>query len=397
MADTKKDKNNMNVIDSAVIKVGFLVDEKGLLSSVQTAIKNAQKELDKQQININMKQNKSNINLGKGESTNINLNTQNLSSTQIKSILRQRGEQEENLRNITRQRTTEQAKSRIELEKLKFEQRMKLKEMGLNSTGNKTAGAISKIPSVLGMGSNSQISGFMSILSGTGVVALVTASVIASIGIITASVMSSVLNNSNEISNKFITGNSAFVDQTTKNTMAMFGVSGVQASGINNALSSLGMSTNDLTLMTPAQQYAFMQLYSTWVNGINSIDTDKLKAFTEATQSYQLSMATSQTELQVAWTNVLVNNSGAIKTAQDNISQLYNTLIDIVNSDMFSRLINMFISLGNAILFILNILESAVSWIANIGGSSSSSSSTITNNYYSGNGLDLDSAVIRSY
>ena len=82
-----------------------------------------------------------------------------------------------------------------------------------------------------------------------------------------------------KISNQFVSSQSMFVNKDTRNIMATFGVNAAGAQGIQAALSGSGMDVSDLGIATAGQRKLFSRLYGAYIEGINSIDPEKLEAF----------------------------------------------------------------------------------------------------------------------
>jgi len=396
MAEEQKDQNNMNVIDSAVVKVGWIVDTDGLLSDVQNAIKLAQQEIDKSGLKLNIGNASipsSSSNVGDGKKLmnvhglgGISLSTARLSDVQLKEVISLASTAEKEARAMTTERMRMQQEFKLQMKQLEMQQRKQ----------QFSARSISQIPSMLGGSAEGNISQLGVMFGASSMAAMAT---ITTLGVISAMVVKEVLKNSNEISNKFISANSSFVDQTTKNTMAMFGVSGVEASGINKSLSLLGMTSNDFMLMTPAQQASFSNLMESWVSSVNGLDQTKLKDYTEATQSYQLMIAESKLDLEIAKMKILLNNKDSIAGVQESIGKLYKNFVELAENPIVQEGIGAILFLANALIELLNSIISITNYIGGIfgGGSSVTNTSvnTTTNNYSISSGMDIEGAYLR--
>ena len=160
------------------------------------------------------------------------------------------------------------------------------------------------------------------------------------------------------ISNRFVSSQSMLVDKDTRNIMATFGVNAAGAQGIQAALSGSGMDVSDLGIATAGQRKLFSRLYGTYIEGINSIDPEKLEAFNENVQEYQALRAEFNIKVQTAIMKVLAQ-SDALPRLLDTLSTGLELVIDIMSSPGVAFAFDTVINFLNAILEISNAFKSA--------------------------------------
>lgn len=177
--------------------------------------------------------------------------------------------------------------------------------------------------------------------------------VVASIKII-KDLMTKITEQSKSFSNSIITAQSAFINKDTRNIMASFGVSGTQATGISKSLNLMGLSTNDLKIMTPGQLNLFSRLMKTWNNGINSIDQDKLRYYNETIQNFQSEMAISKLERQIALQKMLVELSPQLNEFFNVITQSFKNFTNIMTSPLVKSGINILTKIATAYANLFN-------------------------------------------
>lgn len=183
-----------------------------------------------------------------------------------------------------------------------------------------------------------------------------------------------------EASNEFVSASSAFVDATTKSTMAQFGVSAVQAQGINIAKEKLGISTSDLATLTQGQRDAFSRLMQIYQEGIESIDTDKLEAYNANIQRYEMIKAEFDIKREVAITKLFANASG-IDRLIDSFGKFLDSVISILESPAAQSAMDMFIGFLSGIVDWISSAVNLVSKIPGFSGSSNTTNNTTTTNY----------------
>ena len=191
-----------------------------------------------------------------------------------------------------------------------------------------------------------------------------------------------ILDKGSEIGNKFITSNSMFVDEDVKGKMARYGVGSKQAQSILAAQKQLGISDSDYATMTSGQRKAFDELMKHYQEGLDSIDTDKLDAFNEATQKYQMSIAKFNMDLELAFTKLFAESKSLPKLV-DTFTDFLEGVTDILSSDAAQFAFDTFLEFLNTIIKILGAPLKLLNGL--FGGGNTTNNNTTnntTNNYY---------------
>ena len=191
--------------------------------------------------------------------------------------------------------------------------------------------------------------------------------------------------NAAKISNQFVSSKSMFVDKGTRNIMATFGVNAAGAQGIQAALSGSGMDISDLGIATAGQRKLFSRLYSTYMEGINSIDPEKLEAFNENVQEYQALRAEFDIKIQTAIMKVLAE-SESLPRLLEALEKGLDAIIELISSPLVQFAFDTVINFLTAIIELGNTLTSGLARI--FGGNSSTTNTwnnSSTTNYNYGN------------
>lgn len=371
------DKKDYNVIDSAVVEIAFKVNQIDLLSQVKDAISQVQTHLNKNPLKLNVDSSPA----GKtadggmsptkqfGESHSLQFSIFGEANQDLVEAVREYGSSMVEARMITAERAEAERKFRYEklqFDKEKFEfQKQKWGE-------SVSMGQFSSVEGIVGLlGGKALIAGLVA----TGVVTLVIKKTV-----------DEILARSTEISNKFITGSTAFVDKTTRDTMARFGLDPMSAQGLDRSMGLLGISPQDMTLLTPGQQQAMGQLMQQWFDGIASIGHSDIQAFSDATQEFQLMMAQFRMQWQLTKMEILVHNRANIASMTESLGNLFETLIDFASSPIVRDGVGLMISFITGIIDATDMLISALnragrwfSWIPGVGGGGSTTNTTINN------------------
>lgn len=183
-----------------------------------------------------------------------------------------------------------------------------------------------------------------------------------------------------EASNMFISASSAFVDATTKATMARFGVSSIEAQGINIAQEKLGISTSDMATLTRGQREAFSKLMQLYQKGIESIDTEKLEAYNNNIQRYEMIRAEFDIKREVAITKLFANASG-IDRLIDTFGRFLDNVIALLESPAAQAAMDMFVGFLNGIMDWISSAVQLVSKIPGFSGTNNTTNNTTTTNY----------------
>lgn len=383
-----------NVIDSAVVEIGFKINETDLVDSVKGAMGRVQEHLDKNPLNLNVDAT-GGAGSGGGAAKKIG-DTQGLqfvmggeANEHLTDAISQYSDAIIEARHITAERFAKDRQLRYEelkhsREKFEF-QKQKYEEAG------DVSGDLGSVKGVAGLiGGKAAVAA----LAATGLVSM----------IVTKSV-NEIIARSTEISNKFITGSSAFVDRETRDTMARFGLDPIAAQGMDRSMGLLGMTPQDLTLMTPGQQQAMGELMQQWFDGVQSIGQEDIQVLTDITQEFQ--MMTSQFKLQweLAKMEILVVNREQIAGLQQQLGSLFESIIDFATHPVMQEAVGILISVVTGIVDAVTILVDALTWLMDqlarlpVIGSRFETNNTVnntTNNYGVDGGLGDAAGSIRN-
>ena len=191
-----------------------------------------------------------------------------------------------------------------------------------------------------------------------------------------------------EISNRFISQSSIFVDTDIRDMMAKFGISSEQAQAMSAASEALGIDLSDYSKLTAAQRRAFDELMSHYQQGIDSIDDEKLQRFNESVQEYQLTVVEFQMDLQLAVQKILTESS-AVPELLDNIGDFMESITNIISSDAFQTAADIILGIINGIL---EFATAPLNFIGNLFGGGSSNTSTTTNNTTNNNNFNINTS-----
>lgn len=206
------------------------------------------------------------------------------------------------------------------------------------------------------------------------------------LGLLTSAINTAqkLLDTSTEFSNKFVTSGSAFVNTNIRNKMLNYGVSSSTAQSISAAEGALGISASDYALLTQGQRDAFDELMGHYQKGIEKINTDKLDAFNESIQEYQLRWAEFNMDIELAFMRIFAE-SEPIQRLADTVMGFFESLAGILSSpavqfgfDIFVEFLDSLISILSAPfkLFGGNLFGS--------GGTSNTTNNTYNYNNYGG-------------
>jgi hypothetical protein len=152
-----------------------------------------------------------------------------------------------------------------------------------------------------------------------------------------------------EVSNKFISQSSIFVDTDVRDIMGKFGVNSTTAQAISESAGLLDIDLSDYSKLTQGQRKAFADLMQYYQDRIDQIDLQKLEQFNEATQEYQLMVAKFQMDLKLSVMEMLAE-SGALPELLETLSTFMGTITDILSSEAFKTGADIVIGIINGIL-----------------------------------------------
>lgn len=184
-------------------------------------------------------------------------------------------------------------------------------------------------------------------------------------------IMEKVVKSATEFSNKMITSSSAFVDKDTRNLMARFGVGSQTAAGIGSVTNLMGISPEDMKIMTPGQMQLFSDLMKQWTDGMNSIDKSKLDKFNQVMQDFQKDLASAKLEMQIELYKMLVELGPSLEVFFDGIISFIKGLTKILTSGPVKEALSTLFTILGAILDFIGKLLDIVSGNWLFGGFSS--------------------------
>lgn len=199
-------------------------------------------------------------------------------------------------------------------------------------------------------------------------------------------IMQALVNKAAEFSNKMITASSAFVDKDVRNLMARFGVSGQTATGIQSVTGLMGITPEDLKLMTPGQMELFARLMSEWNEGMASINPTAMDKYNQVLQNFQSEMASAKLELQIQLYKMLVEIAPELEQAGNAIISIFKSLTKILENPILKFGIKILATaleaLADAIEALLSIVGYGWLWGGNndVENSKSSTSTSYTTN-----------------
>lgn len=174
-------------------------------------------------------------------------------------------------------------------------------------------------------------------------------------------IMKKVVKAATDFSNKMITSSSAFVDKDTRNLMARFGVGSQTAAGIGSVTNLMGISPEDMKIMTPGQMELFSDLMKQWTDGMNSIDKSKLDKFNQVMQDFQKDLASAKLELQLKLYEMLVELGPSLEVFFDGIISVIKIITDLLTSPIVKAALELFFYVVGGILQIVSFLVNLLS------------------------------------
>lgn len=188
-------------------------------------------------------------------------------------------------------------------------------------------------------------------------------------------------------SNKMISASSAFVDKDVRSIMATFGVGSQAATGISSTMGLMGITKEDLKIMTPGQMQLFGKLMNQWTTGMNSIDKSKMEKFNQVVQSFQSQLASSKMELQIQFYKLLVELAPQLEDFFNSIIHLFDGIRRLVSSNEAKKTIQHIMNIATVLVEALTLIANALSLFGGTSNSvkeasaSMSASNGVTNNY----------------
>lgn len=182
-----------------------------------------------------------------------------------------------------------------------------------------------------------------------------------------------------ERSNKFVGSNSLFVDSTTRDTMAKFGLSSTQAQGLNFAMDQMGISDSDFGKLTVGQRNLLNNLAKQYQESIDSIDPENLDRFNESVQNFQSFQASAAVRMDTLVTKIMAN-SRSLPKLLTKLEEFFESTMDFAESpvvawffDTFIEFLSTLLDVGSKLMQVLTI---------GTGGSVTNNNTTSTTTNY---------------
>ena len=203
-----------------------------------------------------------------------------------------------------------------------------------------------------------------------------------------------------ERSNQFVSNDSMFVDTGIRDLMGKYGLSSVQAQGLNQSMDLMGISTSDFGRLSEGQQNLLNELTQQYQDSINSINPEKLDQFNESMQEFQAVQASLQMRMQTLITKLLAESPGFQKIL-DNLEHFFSSVMSFLESPVVQWFFNVFTEAVGALLQLLSWIMDLVTIV--FGGSTGNTTNNTTNNtsntntfYISGQNADATQQQIEN-
>lgn len=202
-----------------------------------------------------------------------------------------------------------------------------------------------------------------------------------------------IANKAAEMSNK-LNAFGAFGSMSTRDMMARYGVTSTRANAMSSALAQMGLSESDIGRMTDKQRKVYDNLIQHFEDGINRIDSTKLKEYYETMEDFQLAQAKWKMDLQNTILKIFAE-SESFKKLTGSLANFFEKTIEFLESPVVQWFFDVFIEF-------LSALVDFASWVLGIFGGGSSSTTTNNNNnsrntyYIYGSDYSSNSELARS-
>ena len=175
-----------------------------------------------------------------------------------------------------------------------------------------------------------------------------------------------------ELANK-LNAMGSFGSMGTRDLMARYGVSSNRAVAMSTTLNMMGLSESDIGRMTKAQRKTYNELIQYYEDGINRIDTNKLKDYYKTMEEYQIKQAKWKMDLQTTILKMVAESDG-FKKLVGSLEKFFDSTIKFLNSPIIKWLFD------TMAYFLSEVTDIASGVLGIFGSSPSSSGSTVTNN-----------------
>jgi hypothetical protein len=180
-----------------------------------------------------------------------------------------------------------------------------------------------------------------------------------------------IANKAAEMSNK-LNAFGAFGSMGTRDMMSRYGVSSTRANAMSTALAQMGLSESDIGRMTDKQRDAYDSLIQHFEDGIDRIDSTKLKEYYETMEDFQLAQAKWKMDLQNTILKIFAE-SDSFKKLTGSLANFFEKSIEFLESPIVQWFFDVFIE------FLSSLVDFA-SWVLGIFGGGNSSTTTNNNN-----------------
>lgn len=182
-----------------------------------------------------------------------------------------------------------------------------------------------------------------------------------------------------EVANK-LNATGAFGNMSTRDMMARYGVNSTRANAMSSALSMMGLSESDIGRMNSAQKKMYDELIDYYEQGMNKIDSTKLKEYYAILDEYQEKQAKWKIDLQTTILKMF-SESESFNKLTGSLENFFEKSIEFLELDAVQWFFDTFIE------FLSSIVDTASSILGFFGSGSSSgttnnTSNQSTNTYY---------------
>lgn len=175
-----------------------------------------------------------------------------------------------------------------------------------------------------------------------------------------------------ELANK-LNAMGSFGSMGTRDLMARYGVSSNRAVAMSTTLNMMGLSESDIGRMTKAQRKTYNELIQYYEDGINRIDTNKLKEYYKTMEDYQTAQAKWKMDLQTTILKMVAESDG-FKKLVGSVERFFDSTIKFLNSPVIKWLFD------TMAYFLSEVTDLASSVVGLFGSSPNSRGSNVTNN-----------------
>lgn len=175
-----------------------------------------------------------------------------------------------------------------------------------------------------------------------------------------------------ELSNK-LNAFGSFGNMGVRDTMSRFGVSSLRANAMQSVMSYMGISESDFGRMTDAQRKTYDELISYYENGINRIDTNKLKDYYDTMDKFQMNYIKFQMDLKSTLLKMFAE-SESFKKLTGSLERFFEKFIDFLETPIVQWFLDTFLE------FLSSLVDIATDIFSIFPGGNRSTTNNTTNN-----------------